>query len=136
MKEQVAAFYIKPRKTVENISCYDVPLFEPQNCDFKLDSNENCFGPSKKVLEGLKTLNEKDIFYYPFYGKTIEAFSKFYNVDKDNILLTNGADEAIATVFNTYLSCDNSVLTVTPTFSMYLFKVLPKFIFGTTQQFS
>ena len=118
MKEQVAAFYIKPRKTVENISCYDVPLFEPQNCDFKLDSNENCFGPSKKVLEGLKTLNEKDIFYYPFYGKTIEAFSKFYNVDKDNILLTNGADEAIATVFNTYLSCDNSVLTVTPTFSM------------------
>ena len=118
MKEQVAAFYIKPRKTVENISCYDVPLFEPQNCDFKLDSNENCFGPSKKVLEGLKTLNEKDIFYYPFYGKTIEAFAKFYNVDKDNILLTNGADEAIATVFNTYLSCDNSVLTVTPTFSM------------------
>ena len=118
MKEQISTFYIKPKKTIENINSYNVPLFEPENCDFKLDSNENCFGPSKKVLEGLKTLSEKDILYYPFYGKTIEAFSKFYNIDKDNILLTNGADEAIATVFNTYLSCDNSVLTVTPTFSM------------------
>lgn len=118
MDEKTATSYINPRKTIENINSYDVPLFEPQNCDFKLDANENCFGPSKKVLERFKNITEKDIFYYPFYGKTLEAFSKFYNVEKNNILLTNAADEAISTVFNTYLSYDNSVLTVTPTFSM------------------
>ena len=69
-------------------------------------------------MKCIKNLSLKDIFYYPFYGETLESFSNFYNVKIDEILLTNGADEAIATVFNTYLSQNDSVLTVYPTFSM------------------
>ncbi len=69
-------------------------------------------------MKCIKNLSLKDIFYYPFYGKTLESFSNFYNVKIDEILLTNGADEAISTVFNTYLSQNDSVLTVYPTFSM------------------
>lgn len=110
--------YIKPKETVEKIESYNVPLFEPLDCEYKLDSNENIYGPSQKVIEYLKNLNIKDICHYPFYGETVNSFAKFYNVNNNEILLTNGADEAISVVFNTYLTSKDAVLTVSPTFSM------------------
>lgn len=96
---------------------YDIPLYR-EKWILKLDLNENLLGPSPKVIEALKNLSEEDIKYYPAYGELIHAISDYYRLDKESVLPTNGADEAISYVFNTFLEPDMNVLSVTPTFAM------------------
>ena len=59
---------IKPKKSVEEMNGYFVPLYERQ-WDIKIDSNENNYGPSPKVIEALKSCNISNISFYPFYGE-------------------------------------------------------------------
>ena len=51
---------IKPKNSVANMSGYYVPMFE-DNWDIKIDSNENNYGPSPKVIEALKNFDWKDL---------------------------------------------------------------------------
>ena len=44
---------LKPKQSVENMSGYFVPMYE-NDWDIKIDSNENNYGPSPKVIEALK----------------------------------------------------------------------------------
>lgn len=108
---------IKPKKNLEKLQAY---AKEPQDkCIlFKLDSNENMFAPSKRVLECLKNIDETTISRYPDYQESICEVAKFNCVEKNQVLLTNGADEAISVVFNTFLTENDSVLAVSPSFSM------------------
>ena len=59
---------IKKKKSVEKMLGYFVPLYE-KHWDYKLDSNENNYGPSSKVLDTLKNCDYKSISFYPFYGE-------------------------------------------------------------------
>ena len=59
---------IKPKKSIEEMSGYNVPLFE-RNWDIKIDSNENNYGPSKKVIQALSKADIKRISFYPYYGE-------------------------------------------------------------------
>ncbi|MFA6990159.1 MAG: aminotransferase class I/II-fold pyridoxal phosphate-dependent enzyme [Candidatus Gastranaerophilaceae bacterium] len=108
---------IKPKKTIIDAKGYETPLFYG---DFvlKLDFNENLIGPSPKVLDVLRNVSEKEVKFYPVYGELIKAIAKFNNVDAKMVLPTNGADEAISYIFNTFVDRDDEVLTVKPTFAM------------------
>lgn len=108
---------MKAKKTIQDLKPYPVPLFEEEGY-LKLDSNENDFGPSPKVIEALKNIDPSDVQYYPYYGKLIEKLAKYHGVEIDNIILTAGADEAINAIFGTFLEPKNTVLTVTPSFVM------------------
>ncbi len=108
---------IKPKKSLENIKAYEVPLFE-KDWDVKIDSNENLFGPSSKVLDAIKNVTVKDIQLYPFYGEITQKIAEYVGFETDNIKVTNGADEAIYSIFQTYLDVEDIVLTVKPTFAM------------------
>ena len=57
---------IKPKKSVEEMLGYFVPMYE-NNYDIKIDSNENNYGPSPLVIEALRNCDYKDISFYPFY---------------------------------------------------------------------
>lgn len=108
---------LKPKKSLENINAYEVPLFE-RDWGIKIDSNENVFGPSPKVIETIRNIEEKDIKFYPFYGEITRKIAEYTGFKIENIKVTNGADEAIYSVFQTYLDPDDAVLTVKPTFAM------------------
>lgn len=108
---------LRPKKSLENIELYDVPLFE-EEWNLKLDMNENLFGPSEKVLNAIRNLEAKDIKFYPLYGEISQKIADFTGFKSENIKVTNGADEAIYSIFQTYLNPEDKVLTVTPTFSM------------------
>lgn len=108
---------IEPKKSLKYLKIYETDLF-PQKWEMKLDANENYIGPSKKVLEALKKLSAADISHYPCYGELLSALAKKFSVKKESIVLTNGADEAISAVINTYAEQSDSIITVTPTFSM------------------
>lgn len=108
---------IKPKTTVESMSAYSVDLFKPEY-KFKLDENENLWGPSPKVIAALSSINEESVRFYPCYGKLLERLAKYNNLSENCFLNTNGADEAINVIFSTYLNAGDKVLTVKPSFSM------------------
>lgn len=108
---------MKPKKTIKDLAAYPVPLFEEEDY-FKLDSNESDFGPSPKVIKALREVVPSDVQYYPLYGKLLEKLANFHKVNIENIILTAGADEAIAAILGAFLEFGQTVLTVNPSFVM------------------
>jgi histidinol-phosphate aminotransferase len=106
-----------PKKTVEKMEGYETPAFL-ENYRLKLDLNENVMGPSPKVLKSLQSLTEQDIKYYPAYGEVINKIAEYNNVSAEMILPTSGADEAINYVFDTFITPEDTILTITPSFAM------------------
>lgn len=108
---------IKPKKTVQKLSAYNIPLYSEEYA-LKLDSNESLFGPSPKVLEALKKLGSRQISLYPSYGKLREKIAEFNRFELENIKVTDGADEAIAGIIQAYLGEGDVLLTLKPSFVM------------------
>ena len=108
---------IEPRKTIENISPYKADEYQI-DWRLKLDSNENIYGASSNVLSAIKNIDLSSISLYPTYGKTLDKLSQKYDIKKENILLTNGCDEAINVILNTYLNPQDEILSYYPTFVM------------------
>lgn len=108
---------MKAKHTIQELKPYPVPLFEEEGY-LKLDSNENDFGPSQKVIEALRNIESADIQYYPYYGKLLQKLADFHGVNIDNIILTAGADEAINAVLGAFLEYEQTVLSVEPSFIM------------------
>lgn len=108
---------IEPKNSVKNTQPYDTPLFEEEYL-LKIDANENVFGASGKVLEVLKNITKEQLLKYPVYGSLSQKIAGYTGVSIENIKVTNGADEALSALMNTYLECGDAMLTVTPSFSM------------------
>ena len=108
---------IKPKKTLENIKPYSIDRFYT-NYKLKLDSNENPYGPSQTVIQALREFSLDKIKFYPAYGELADKLAAFINVKSENLILTNGCDEAINVCLNAYLEKGDKVLSFAPTFSM------------------
>ena len=108
---------LKPKQSVEKMSGYFVPMYE-NDWDIKIDSNENNYGPSPKVIETLKNCDYKNISFYPFYGELSQKIADYQGFGVDNIKVTNGADESIQAIIQTYLEKDEALLTIDVSFEM------------------
>jgi histidinol-phosphate aminotransferase len=88
----------------------------------RLDFNENTVGCSPQVIEALRRrLCEERLAVYPDYTATRQILSAFFNVAEDEMLLTNGTDEAIQVLVNTYVDDGDEVIVLTPSYAMYRF---------------
>ncbi len=90
--------------------------------NLKLDFNERCDGSPDWVTNQLQQLTKAELWKYPNKDQLQQSIADFYQVNIDNVLASNGADEAIQLVllackFN-YLKI-RKILLPTPTFSMY-----------------
>ena len=108
---------IQPKKAILDAQGYEPPLYL-DNYLMKLDLNENIIGPSPRVIEALRDISKEDLQFYPAYGKLISKIAEYNEISPEMILPTNGADEAIKYIFDTFIEFGDTVLTVTPTFSM------------------
>ena len=108
---------IKPKSTLNNVIPYQTDKIK-HNWRLKLDSNENIYGTSPVVLSAIKNFPAEDISLYPTYGKLIDKLAQKYFVEPDNILLSNGCDEAINIILNAYLEKGDEILSYVPTFQM------------------
>src|SRR5437870_6972862 len=61
----------------------------------RLHLNENTGGCSPRVLEAIRRVRTEDVSTYPSYPRTVQACARYFNVDPDWVLLTNGLDEGI-----------------------------------------
>jgi histidinol-phosphate aminotransferase len=84
-----------------------------------LDFNENTQGCSPRVLECLRRLDLEQLAKYPEREPVEAKVADFLGVAAAEVLLTNGVDEAIHLLCETYLEPGDDALIVVPTYSMY-----------------
>jgi len=108
---------LKPRKAVSAIPAYHPPLAGREG--LRLDFNENTVGCSPRVLDRLRSLRPDDLARYPERQPIEAAVANFLGVSDSELLLTNGVDEAIHLLCQTYLAPGDEALIVVPTYSMY-----------------
>lgn len=108
---------LTPRKTVEQLKEYHPPLGGREG--LRLDFNENVGGCSPRVLEKLRNLSPEVLNKYPERDPGERVTAEFFNLKPEQVLLTNGVDEAIHLLAETYLEPTDEAVIVVPTFSMY-----------------
>ena len=108
---------LRPREAVRTLPSYHPPLAGRDG--LRLDFNENTVGCSSRVLERLRRLGAEDFARYPEREPVEAAVAEMLGVDPTELLLTNGVDEAIHLLCQTYLEADDQAVIVVPTYSMY-----------------
>ena len=108
---------LRPRIAVERMSEYHPPLAGRDG--LRLDFNENTLAPSPRVAEVLQRISAEGLTKYPEREPSERIAAKHFGLAANSVLLTNGVDEALHLVCETYLEPDDEAIIVTPTFSMY-----------------
>lgn len=85
----------------------------------RLDFNENTFSPSPKVLERLRQITAEGLTKYPEREGVERIVAAHFGLQANQVLLTNGVDEAIHLVCAAFLEEEDTVLISTPTFFMF-----------------
>ena len=81
-----------------------VPGEQPKDMKYiKLNTNESPFSPTQKVIQVLKEEAENlQLYSDPECVKLREKFSEVFNIEKKNVIMTNGSDEALNFAFMAY----------------------------------
>lgn len=111
----------EPRPAVVEMAPYHPPAGGRQG-KLRLDFNENTLGASPRVVEKLQSLLSAEMLtVYPEYTTVLPALAQYFKVGDDELLLSNGTDEAIQVLVNTYVDNGDDVLILTPSYAMYRF---------------
>ena len=112
---------LKPRAAVERMAPYSPPTGGRAG-KLRLDFNENTIGCSPRVIEFLREkLTSDQLSIYPEYVEATRALAHFFQVAPDEFILSNGTDEAIQVLVNTYVDDGDDVLLLKPSYAMYRF---------------
>jgi len=106
-----------PRARVQAMKEYHPPL---GNRDaMRLDFNENTVACSPKVREMLGRISAGDLTRYPERAPVERIVAEHLGVAPEMVVLTNGVDEAIHVLFETFLDSGDELLLPVPTYTMY-----------------
>jgi histidinol-phosphate aminotransferase len=108
---------VKPRKAVLAMPEYHPPL--GGRTALRLDFNENTFGSSPRVMERLRAVTAEGLTKYPEREPVERVVAKHFGLQAEQVLLTNGVDEAIHLMCCAFLEADDEALIATPSFFMY-----------------
>ena len=99
-----------------------VPGEQPKiNNLIKLNTNENPYGPSPKVLLALQKEASESLRLYPDPNSDVlrKAIASFHGLETSNVFVGNGSDEVLAHTFNALLKHDQPILFPDITYSFY-----------------
>ncbi len=112
---------LQPREAVLRMAPYSPPTAGRAG-KLRLDFNENTVGASPKVIEYLREcLSADGLAVYPEYAEAKRELATFFGVEPEDFILTNGTDEAIQVLINTYVDDGDEVLLLKPSYAMYRF---------------
>ena len=87
--------------------------------DFILNQSERSqLIPESYYVKFLRSLKQEDFAYYPNTKNFKEKICEFYNVNTENLFLSDGSDVGIKSIFETFTTCGN-IVTSEPSFPMY-----------------
>jgi histidinol-phosphate aminotransferase len=106
------------REAILNRRTYEAPA-EGRSDKLRLDFNENTAGCSPAVRRALAKLTAKQLAMYPEYQAPTMRIARHFGVRPEELLLTNGGDDALRVFFDTFVEAGSSILICEPTFPMY-----------------
>ncbi|MBI1884440.1 MAG: histidinol-phosphate transaminase [Chlamydiae bacterium] len=109
------------RPAVEKMKGY-VPGFQPKGLGFiKLNTNENPYPPSEKVLNALKEAVNARVRLYPdpVADELRMELAKAFRFPKDWIMVGNGSDEILNLAMRAGVEKNDKVLITEPTYILY-----------------
>src|SRR5207249_4197342 len=108
---------LRARESIRSLKEYHPPLGDREG--LRLDFNENTEGCSPRVRECLRNLDSEVLAKYPVRDRGEAVVAAHLGVSTGELLLTNGTDEAIHLICETYLQPDDEAIVVVPTFAMF-----------------
>jgi histidinol-phosphate aminotransferase len=97
---------------------YEAPA-ENRAGKIRLDFNENTAGCGPAVLRAIAKLTPQQLAMYPEYQASTSRIARYLGVRADQLLLTNGGDDALRVFFDTFVEPRSHILICEPTFPMY-----------------
>ena len=112
---------LRPRPAVVKMAPYNPPTAGRADM-LRLDFNENTLGCSPRVVECLRdNVEASGLAVYPEYGEGKLEIAEYFRVRPQELLFTNGTDEAIQVFVNTYVDDGDEVVILKPAYAMYRF---------------
>jgi histidinol-phosphate aminotransferase len=108
---------LSARRSVQTLNEYHPPL--AQRTGLRMDFNENTAGCSPRVLAALRAITADQVAIYPEREPAERLIAQHLALDASQVLLTNGVDEALHLIAETYLEPEDEVIISVPTFAMY-----------------
>src|SRR6202022_2248016 len=106
------------REAILNRRTYEAPA-EGRSEKLRLDFNENTAGCSPAVKRALAKLTTKQLATYPEYEARTRKVAQYFQVRAEELLLTNGGDDALRVFFDTFVDAGSRILICEPPFPMY-----------------
>jgi histidinol-phosphate aminotransferase len=107
----------QPRERIRRMKEYHPPLGD--RTGLRLDFNENTVACSPRVLDTLAQISRSELTMYPEREHMERLVAEHLHLKPSQVLLTNGVDEAIHVLCQTYLGPADEMLLPVPTYSMY-----------------
>ena len=117
MPEAVTVLSPAPRARIRAMKEYHPPLGSRDA--LRLDFNENTLDCSPKVRESLAHVAAGALTRYPEREPVEAQVAAHLGLDANQVALTNGVDEAIHVLFETFLEAGDELLLPVPTYTMY-----------------
>ena len=108
---------LTPRAPIAGLDPYRSPIVSRGGLG--LDLNESMAGCSPRVLARLRSLSAAEVSMYPQREVGERLIANFLRIAPEQVLLTNGIDEALSLLFTSYLGAGDELLFADPTFVMY-----------------
>lgn len=112
---------MKPNTAVLQMDPYKPPSSGREGY-LRLDFNENTVGCSPRVVRALKkAINRESLAVYPEYESCRAQIAAAFGCTADETLLTNGTDDALLLLINTFIEPGQRLVLAEPCFAMYRF---------------
>ena len=99
-----------------------VPGEQPKDQRYiKLNTNENPYPPSPRVIAAIKTATDSSLRRYPDPNcdDLKQAIAGYHNLDRDQVFVGNGSDEVLALAFICFFKQQEPILFPDITYSFY-----------------
>ena len=111
---------IEVRDVISRMSSYNPPLENRDPEAFLLmDFNESPLPPPPSIIQKISEFLNSHVHVYPNYGDFFEELGNYSGVSAENLLLTNGSDQAIDIIMRSLFEYGEEAAMVQPGFQMY-----------------
>lgn len=114
----MSKFWSEITKKIEPYVCGEQPKDKKY---VKLNTNENPYPPSPKVIEAIKKAANEDLRLYPDPNcdELRETIAEYYNLNRDQIFIGNGSDEVLAFSFLAFFNPKKPIIFPDISYSFY-----------------
>ncbi|AJA49330.1 histidinol-phosphate aminotransferase [Clostridium pasteurianum DSM 525 = ATCC 6013] len=114
----MSKYWSEITKNIEPYVCGEQPKDKKY---IKLNTNENPYPPSPKVIEAIKMAANEDLRLYPDPNcdELRDTIAEYYDLNRDQVFIGNGSDEVLAFSFLAFFNTNEKIIFPDISYSFY-----------------